>query len=192
LGTQGGMDAIALLKADHRKVEDLFTLFESAGERATKTKRRLVDAMITELSVHAAIEEEVFYPAVRAAVVELEDDILEAIEEHHIVKWTLSELEDLDPKARNFDAKVTVLIENVRHHVKEEEREVFPQVRKATTRRELTDLGDVLAQAKQTAPTRPHPKAPSEPPGNLVAAPVAHLIDRALDRGVALVERFTS
>ena len=62
------MDAIALLKADHRKVEDLFAKFENAGERARKTKRKLVDAIIVELSVHAAIEEQVFYPAVRSSV----------------------------------------------------------------------------------------------------------------------------
>src|SRR5664279_2345291 len=102
------MDAIALLKADHRKVEDLFTLFEAAGPRANKTKRKIVDAVISELSVHAAIEEQVFYPAVRAARSDLEDDVLEAIEEHHIVKWTLSELENLAPTENNFDAKVTV------------------------------------------------------------------------------------
>jgi hemerythrin superfamily protein len=186
------MDALALLKADHRKVEDLFTLFEAAGDRAKKTKRNLVDAIISELSVHAAIEEQVFYPAARAAVADLEDPILEAIEEHHIVKWTLAELEDLDPTEKNFDAKVTVLMENVRHHVKEEERDVFPKVRKATTRKELTDLAEVLADAKHLAPTRPHPRSPSEPPANLATAPLAGVFDRARDRGAALVERLIS
>jgi hemerythrin superfamily protein len=186
------MDAIALLKADHRKVEDLFTLFEDAGPRANKTKRKLVDAIIAELSVHAAIEEQVFYPAVRGAIPDLEDDILEAIEEHHIVKWTLSELEDLAPAEKNFDAKVTVLTENVRHHVKEEERELFPKLRKAMTRKELNDLAGALALAKKTAPTRPHPRTPSEPPANLVAGPATKIMDRAVETGAALAASFVS
>jgi hemerythrin superfamily protein len=186
------MDAIASLKADHRKVEDLFTLFEGAGPRANKTKRKIVDAIISELSVHAVIEEQVFYPAVRAAMSDLEDDILEAIEEHHIVKWTLSELEDLAPAAKNFDAKVTVLMENVRHHVKEEERDLFPKVRKAMTRKQLNDLADALDEAKRTAPTRPHPRTPSEPPANAVAAPAIKIMDRAVERGAAMAARFVS
>ncbi len=157
------MDAITLLKADHRKVEDLFAKFENAGERARKTKRKLVDAIIVELSVHAAIEEQVFYPAVRSSVPDLDDDVLEAVEEHHIVKWTLSELEGMAPDEDNFDAKVTVLMENVRHHVKEEEKSLFPQVRKAMGRQKLNELGQSLADAKRTAPTRPAPHVQSEP-----------------------------
>jgi hemerythrin superfamily protein len=79
------MDAITLLKADHKTVEGLFKKFEKAGDNAFKTKRDLVDKIIEELSVHAAIEEAVFYPAVREADEEIEDDVLESLEEHHIV-----------------------------------------------------------------------------------------------------------
>ena len=79
--------------------------------------------------MHAAIEEQVFYPVARATVPDTEDIALESLEEHHIVKWVLSELDGMDPAAERFDAKVTVLIENVRHHVEEEESEFFPKVR---------------------------------------------------------------
>src|SRR6187551_159496 len=111
------MDAITLLKDDHKTVERLFKQFEKAGDRAFVEKRRIVDRIIEELSVHAAIEEQFFYPVTRATVPETEDIALESLEEHHIVKWLLSELADLDPTNERFDAKVTVLMENVRHHV---------------------------------------------------------------------------
>src|SRR5689334_19972179 len=105
------MNAITLLKADHKTVAELFRRFERAGDDAHKTKRDIVDRIIEELAVHAAIEELVFYPAVRAEVRGVEADTLEALEEHHIVKWTLSELDGMDPRDERFVAKVTVLIE---------------------------------------------------------------------------------
>jgi hemerythrin superfamily protein len=175
------MDAITLLKGDHRAVERLFKQFEKAGDDATVEKRSLVDRIIEELSVHAAIEEQLFYPAVRAAVPGTEDMALESLEEHHIVKWVLSELDGMDPGKERFDAKVTVLIENVRHHVQEEETELFPQVRDELGRRALGDLGDALEAAKRVAPTHPHPRAPDEPPGNLVLGATAAVADRIGD-----------
>src|SRR3954462_4822794 len=128
------MDAITLLRDDHRSVAKLFKRFESAGDNAHAEKRRLVDRIIEELSMHAAIEEEVFYPVARGAVSGVEDIVLESLEEHHIVKWTLSELDGLAATEERFAAKVTVLIESVRHHLKEEETEFFPMVRKAMSR----------------------------------------------------------
>jgi hemerythrin superfamily protein len=175
------MDAITLLKDDHRNVKELFRKFEQAGERAHKTKRTLVDKITEELSVHSAIEEQVFYPAVREAVETAGEDVLESLEEHHIVKWTLSELEDMDPQDERFDAKVTVLIESVRHHIEEEEGEMFPKVRRALSRSQLSDLGELMERAKLAAPTRPHPRSPDEPPGNLVAGPVAAVLDAGKD-----------
>ena len=118
-----------MLKNDHQQVEDLFRRFEQAGDRAYAEKRQLVDRIIEELSKHAAVEEQVFYPATRMTVPGTDDIVLESVEEHHIVKWELDELKDLDPRDERFDAKVTVLIENVRHHVDEEESEYFPKVR---------------------------------------------------------------
>ena len=170
------MDAITLLREDHRAVEKLFKQFEKAGEKAYKTKENLAKKIIEELSVHAAIEEQVFYPAVREAS---EDMVLESLEEHHIMKWVLSELQGMSPKQERFDAKVTVLIELVRHHVKEEEKELFPDVRDALTRKELAEIGELLEKAKSIAPTRPHPRLPDEPPGNVAPGLVAGVIDRA-------------
>ena len=177
------MDAIALLKNDHKTVEALFKKFEKAGERAHKTKRQLVDKIIEELSVHAVIEEQVLYPAAREAIPDEEDTVLEALEEHHVVKIVLSELEKLPAEAERFDAKVTVLMENVRHHVKEEEQELFPALRKALGRSRLLELGEAMERAKKVAPLRPHPAAPDEPPGNIVAGAGAAVVDRVVKAG---------
>jgi hemerythrin superfamily protein len=175
------MDAITLLRNDHKTVEALFKRFEKAGDAAYVEKRAIVDRIIEELSVHAAIEEQVFYPTARTAVPDTEDIALESLEEHHIVKWVLSELEGLDPKAERFDAKVTVLIENVRHHVEEEQTEFFPKVRSALGRKALADLGDALAVAKKTAPAHPHPRSPDSPPANRIAGTIAGVVDRVND-----------
>jgi hemerythrin-like domain-containing protein len=172
------MDAITMLKDDHASIEKQFKRFEQAGDRALVEKRRIVDRIIEELSVHAAIEEQLFYPVTRATVPAVEDVALESLEEHHIVKWVLSELEKTDPDDERFDAKVTVLIENVRHHVEEEEGEYFPEVRSELGRKALTELGDAMAEARKTAPTRPHPRSPDEPPGNLMSDPSAAIADR--------------
>jgi hemerythrin superfamily protein len=175
------MDAIALLRQDHREVERLFKQFEKAGPRAHKTRRNVADKVIKELSVHAVIEEQVFYPAVREAVSETEDTVLESLEEHHIVKWTLAELDGMDPEAERFVPKMTVLMESVRHHVEEEEDELFPTVREALGRKQLAELGQAMEAAKKTAPTRPHPRAPDTPPGNLLAGAGAAVLDKARD-----------
>jgi hemerythrin-like domain-containing protein len=176
------MDAITLLKADHKTVEKLFKSFEKAGKGAKQTKRRIVDQIIEELSVHAAIEEQIFYPSIRSDVPDTEDEVLESLEEHHIVKWVLSELEDMEPDDERFGAKVTVLIENVRHHVEEEETELFPMVRKALGRKRLGEIGDRMEAAKKTAPRRPHPRAADTPPGNLVSGAVAGVVDKVREK----------
>jgi hemerythrin superfamily protein len=159
----------------------LFKRFEKAGDNAHVQKRDIVDRIIEELSKHAAVEEQLFYPVTRATVPDVEDTALESIEEHHIVKWVLSELDGMDPTDERFDAKVTVLIENVRHHVEEEEEDYFPKVRDELGRKSLNHLGDALEQAKATAPTHPHPRSPDTPPANLLAGAGAGAIDRLTD-----------
>jgi hemerythrin superfamily protein len=171
------MDAITLLRNDHETVEQLFKRFEKAGDRAYVEKRQIVDRIVEELSVHAVVEEQVLYPIARATVPGTEEITLESLEEHHIVKWVLSELAGLDPRDERFDAKVTVLIENVRHHVAEEENELFPKLRSELSRTALADLGDALAEAKKSAPTRPHPRLPDVPPANAVTGAVAAWMD---------------
>ena len=175
------MDAVTLLRNDHKTVEALFKKFEKAGPNAHKTKQDLVEKVVEELSIHAAIEEQVLYPAARKAMPDASEQVLEALEEHHIVKWVLSELDGMDPQDERFDAKVTVLKELVLHHAKEEERDLFPKIRKALTPADLRDLGEQMEGAKQMAPTRPHPRAPDEPPGNVVAGAAAAVVDRGRD-----------
>lgn len=180
-GYRPAMDAITLLKADHKTVEQLFKQFEKAGDRAYVAKRTIVDRIIEELSIHASVEEQYFYPVIRATVEDVERLTLEALEEHHIVKWVLAELESLDPSDERFDAKVTVLIENVRHHVKEEENDLFPMVRDELGRSALADLGDTMAAAKEIAPTHPHPMSPDTAPANGVTGVAAGVVDRVGD-----------
>lgn len=170
-----------MLKDDHKAVEQLFKRFEKAGDRAYIEKRDIVDRIIESLSTHAAIEEQLFYPVVRATVDDTEDITLESLEEHHVVKWLLHELEAMDPRHERFDAKVTVLIENVRHHVEEEETELFPQVREKLGRNDLADLGEAMGEARKVAPTHPHPRSPDEPPANMVIGTVAGVADRVGD-----------
>jgi hemerythrin superfamily protein len=143
-------DAVALIKADHRKVEQLFREFEEAGDRAFKTKQELVAQIINELEVHASIEEETYYPAVEAkAKKDGKELIAEAIEEHYVVKILLGELSAMTAEDDAFDAKVTVLMENVRHHIEEEEEELLPQSEEILGKDELTRLGEEMAARKE-------------------------------------------
>jgi hemerythrin-like domain-containing protein len=175
------MDAITMLKEDHQAVERLFKRFEKAGDRAFAEKRKVADQIIESLSRHAAMEEQVFYPVARATVPATEDVVLESLEEHHVVKWLLSELDGMDPANERFDAKMTVLIENVRHHVEEEEQDFFPKVRAELDRNALAEVGRAMETAKDLAPSHPHPRSPDTPPGNLVATAGASVVDRLSD-----------
>jgi len=150
------VDGIVLLKEDHKAVKRLFREFEKMHKDATpEAKRTLVDKIIKELTAHAYIEETIFYPAARAEVPDNDDHVLESVEEHHVVAWLLSELRKLNPADETFDAKVTVLIENVEHHADEEEQEWFPKVRKALGRKRLGELGEEMTAAKPNAPADP-------------------------------------
>jgi hemerythrin superfamily protein len=140
-----GVDAIELLKEDHRSVEKIFKEFEKLHEDDAddESKRALVERACAALTVHTRIEEEIFYPAVRDV---LRDEILneEALIEHATAKDLIASLEGLEPGEPFYDATFTVLAEYVKHHVKEEETEMFPQVKKAKL-----DLGELGAQMKQ-------------------------------------------
>jgi hemerythrin superfamily protein len=143
-------DAVALIKADHRKVERLFREYEEAGDRAYKTKQQLVEQITRELEVHTTIEEETYYPAVEAKAKKDGKELVdEAVEEHHVVKLLLGELGALSPEDDAYDAKVTVLMENVRHHVEEEESEMLPQSQEILGKEELTRLGEEMAARKR-------------------------------------------
>ena len=148
-------DAIVMLKNDHKELRKLFKDFDKAGDGAQKTKQRLVDKIIELLTVHTYIENEVMYPRVRALLPDLEDDILESYEEHHVADLLVVELSMMKPEHERFVAKTTVLIENVDHHIDEEEKEWFPKVREGLGRKVLQELGAEMAEARKTAPRKP-------------------------------------
>ena len=120
---EGGEDVFEMLKTDHRHVQDLFTKFEDADKRA---RASIADETLTALEVHAALEEELVYPAV-AEVIDDEELVNEAKEEHHVAKLLIKELRKMDAEDEGFSTKFKVLGELVGHHIEEEEGEMFPQ-----------------------------------------------------------------
>ena len=137
-------DATALLKADHKLVSDLFDEYEST--RATRKKMLLVSQICKELTVHAQVEEEIFYPAVKAALKDKEL-VPEAAVEHATLKNLISQIEGIQPDGEMYDAKVKVLSEYVKHHVKEEQNEMFPKAK--ASKLDMLELGAQLAARKQ-------------------------------------------
>ena len=147
-------DAIVMLKADHKEIRGLFREFQKSSTTPTR-KEKLVEQMIELLTVHTYIENEVMYPQVRELLPDLEEDVLESYEEHHVADLLVLELAAMSYSDERFEAKTTVLIENVTHHIEEEEQEWFPKVREGLTRTQLRDIGEELAAAKERAPRRP-------------------------------------
>jgi hemerythrin superfamily protein len=148
-------DAIVLLKDDHKEIQKLFRDFEATGDRAIKTRAKIVDKIIELLTVHTYIENEGMYPAVRELLPDLEQDVLESYEEHHVADVLCMELAAMSPDDERFHAKTTVLIENVTHHVEEEEKDWFPKVRQGLRRTQLQELGAQLLELKEKAPHSP-------------------------------------
>ena len=148
-------DAIVLLKEDHKTVKRLFREFQAAGDGAAQAKATLATRILEELTVHTYLENEVIYPEVRKLLPDLEDDVLESYEEHHVADVLVAELAAMTPDAERFDAKTTVLIENVTHHMDEEEQDWFPKVREGLGRKQLQELGARMIELKKTAPTSP-------------------------------------
>jgi hemerythrin superfamily protein len=134
------MNAIELLKSQHREVEDLFEKYENSDK--SPAQRKLVEELCDKLTVHAAIEEKHFYPAVKAR--QTEDILLEALEEHLAAKRVMADLLDLKPSDETFEPKVKVLQEQIEHHVEEEEEELFPKVAKLLDADELLALGQEM------------------------------------------------
>ena len=148
-------DAIVLLKNDHKEIRKLFRDFRGAGPNARVEKGRIVDDIIEALTVHTYIENEGMYPEVRDLAPDLEDDILESYEEHHVADVLVLELAAMKPDDERFDAKTTVLIENVEHHIEEEEQEWFPKVREALGRKQLREMGARMLELRDKAPRSP-------------------------------------
>jgi iron-sulfur cluster repair protein YtfE (RIC family) len=148
MGTAKPNDAIGMLMTDHREVEEMFKQFEELGERAKVSKKRIADQICEALTMHAALEEEIFYPAVREAGKEFEELIDEAYVEHAAAKDLISQIQAEEANEELFDAKVKVLQEQIEHHVQEEEKELFPKVRKAAL--DLQALGEEMQARKES------------------------------------------
>lgn len=142
--TKKAQDATALLRADHKAVDELFEQFESA--RSPNKKKALVAQICTELTVHAQIEEEIFYPSVKQ-VLKDKGLIPEAIVEHQTLKALIEQIEGIEPDGEMYDAKVKVLSEYVRHHVKEEQNEIFPMVK--DSKLDLVAMGEQMLERKE-------------------------------------------
>ena len=143
------MDAVKLLKDDHKKVKDLFRQFEKA--RSADRKKTIAEEAMHELEVHAEIEEEIFYPAAKAkADKEGKELVAEAVEEHHVVKVLIGELKALAPEDDRYAAKFTVLTENVEHHIEEEEGQLFPLMGQQLGSAASEELGRRMEEHKQS------------------------------------------
>jgi len=138
------INIVEQLRKDHEKIKTLFREFEGAGE--AEQKQHIVRQAITELEIHVLAEEKVFYPAVCKDSPAAAPNVDESFEEHHVMKFLIGELKDMSPEDERFDAKFTVLMENVKHHIKEEEAELFARAR--TGHLNLAQLGHELTAAK--------------------------------------------
>ena len=148
------MDAVTLLRDDHRMVKRLLRKLEGTTTQAVKTRRELLDRLEVELRIHETIEEELFYPALKSHP-KARDIVLEGYEEHDVVDSIMGELANLPPDDETWGPKAKVMTENLRHHIEEEEKEMFPTARKVFDADELRELGDRMAARRATAERQP-------------------------------------
>jgi hemerythrin-like domain-containing protein len=182
------MHIISTLTTDHDNVEALFKRFEHTEPDDLETLGHLRDQIIEQLAIHAEIEEQTLYPALRD---EVEDDVLESLEEHHAVKAVLAELERMAPSHERFRAKMQVVIENVRHHVEEEEGDdgLFAVARRELKQPELEAMAERAEVLRKVGPTRPHPLSPDQPPLNVIIGLPVAVMDRAVTLARKTLER---
>lgn len=172
-------NAVDLLTRDHREVERLFGEYEAATDPGRRTE--IVHEVVHELAVHGEIEELLFYPRLREVLPDGDELADEAVHEHLEIKRTLNELDSMSADDDGFDDRMRTLMAEVRHHVEEEESELFPAIREAVSEEELDDLGRALDGARSMVPTRPHPSAPTSPLAKAATSPPVALIDRVRD-----------
>ena len=144
------MDALQLLKDDHEKVRKLLEQGESTTERGEKTRTELLETLLRELTVHERIEEEIFYPALKAHP-KAKEIVLEGYDEHHVVDTIMGEIQATPVSDETWGAKFKVAKENIEHHIEEEEGEMFRQARQVFDRDELEDLGARMQELKVAA-----------------------------------------
>ena len=178
--TVDDQDVVDILVTDHHEVETLFVELETR-QGTPEYRRQLVDVVIAELVRHAIAEEAYVYPTARKALPDGDQIAEHEIAEHADAERTMKDLESVDPSDPRFDELLAHLTSTIRHHVQEEENDLFPRLRAATAREELVELAGKVTAIKKIAPTRPHPSAPDRPPANKLLAPGAGLVDRVRD-----------
>ena len=171
-------DLVDDIISDHREVEAVFSQIEAGGDDG---KRDLVEHVITELVRHSVAEEQYLYPTVRRVLPNGDQLADHELKEHAEAEEVMKAIEKTDAQDPKFDELVGKLIEDIRHHVQEEESDLLPQLRTACDAAELDELGEKFENSKKMAPTRPHPSAPDRPPANKILDPGVGLIDRMRD-----------
>jgi hemerythrin-like domain-containing protein len=174
-------DLIDAIITDHREVQNLFKEIEEADD--SSVRRRIVEHVVTELVRHSVAEEQYLYPTARRVLPAGDELADHELEEHAKAEEIMKQLERLEWQAEDVDFGVAVrkLIEEVRHHIEEEEADLLPKLRDTCDAAELAELGEKFENAKKVAPTRPHPSAPDKPPANKILDPGVGLIDRMRD-----------
>ncbi|EMF23994.1 hemerythrin domain-containing protein [Streptomyces pseudogriseolus] len=175
-----GGDVIAELTTDHREVEELFGKIEALPS-GDEQRKKYADQAVIELVRHSIAEEAYLYPAVREFLPNGDGIADKELEDHAEAERTMKDLEAVDAGDPEFDRLIGELMAEIRSHVRDEEDNLFAQLRSAASEDELMKLGDKVRQAKKTAPTRPHPSAPDTPPANKLLAPGAGMVDRIRD-----------
>jgi hemerythrin superfamily protein len=182
-----GQDLLSVILADHREVEAVFTELES-GQGSPGHRRDLADHVIAELVRHSVAEEQYMYPAAREVLPDGDQIAEHELEEHAEAEKVMKDLDGLDATDPRFDELLSKLMQDVRHHIQDEEKDLLPRLQGACSDEQLRDLGEKVLRAKKSAPTHPHPSAPDKPPANKLLGPGAALVDRMRD---ALTRRST-
>jgi hemerythrin-like domain-containing protein len=174
-------DLIDAIIEDHREVQNLFKEIEKTDE--TPVRRRFVEHVITELVRHSVAEEQYLYPTARRVLPDGDEIASHELEEHARAEEIMKQIERIEGQAEDveFSALTRKLIDEVSHHIEEEERDLLPKLRRACTATELGEFGEEFENAKKLASTRPHPLAPDKPPANKILGPSVGLIDRVRD-----------
>ncbi|MFF9644937.1 hemerythrin domain-containing protein [Kitasatospora aureofaciens] len=148
-------DAIVLLREDHKEVRRLFREYQGLADGDDGARRRTVQRIVEELTVHTYLEDELVYPRIRQELPGLAEEMDRAEQEHHVADLLCEELHGMSPDDNGYDAKIAVLIDAVERHIEHEESEVFPKVRAALGRTELRELGERMQAVRETAPRQP-------------------------------------
>ena len=176
-------DVIEILEHDHREVEEMFAELESlrgaATDEAKSRRKDVTDQVTIELVRHSVAEEVIVYPQVEKKV--SAEEVEHAREEHAEAEETLARLEKLDPDDPAFDDELATLMGEIRHHIEDEEGQMFAHMRQVIDEDELRKLGARVEAFKKVAPTRPHPNVPNEALPRMAAGPAASLFDRMRD-----------